>query len=59
MIRPAVILGFCLLLCACTGKTVKEYPPEETDSVGITVPEDAVPEYMKPGSTDTTADSSR
>jgi hypothetical protein len=58
MIHRATIVFFCLLLCACGGKQIKEYPLRDTDTVGITVPEDAVPEYLKPGNVDST-DSSR
>ncbi len=58
MINRATILFFCLLLCACGGKHIEEYPSGKTDTVGITVPEDAIPEHLKPGNADST-DSSK
>lgn len=47
-----VIAALCLLWYGCAGGPAEEYPPEHTDTVGITVPEDAVPEHIKPGKTD-------
>lgn len=46
------VAAICLLWYGCTSDPAKEYPPKHSDTVGITVPEDAIPEHMKPKNAD-------